>query len=65
MKSNKKYTIYMLVFVVLLLVPLAGMLITGASKSESSSAAKLPVPVMVSEEANTARTHKDYLKLLG
>ena len=65
MKGNKKYTIYMLVFVALLLVPFAGMLITGASKSESSSASKLPSLVMVSEDENKARINKDFLKQLG
>ena len=55
----------MIVFLALLLVPFAGMLITGASKSESNSAAKLPVPVMVSEDENKARINKDYLKQLG
>ena len=65
MKSNKKYTIYMLVFVAVLLVPFAGMLITGASKSESSSAAKLPQLVLVSEDENKASINKDFLKQLG
>ena len=65
MKNNKKYTIYMLVFVAVLLVPFAGMLITGASKSESSSSAKLPQLVMVSEDEHKTSINKDYLKQLG
>ena len=65
MKSEKKYTIYLIVFIAILLVPFAGMLITGPSKSESNSAAKMPVPVMVSEDENKAKINKDYLKQLG
>ena len=65
MKNNKKYTIYMLVFLALLLVPFAGMIITGPSESESSSAAKMPVPFMVSEDENKTTVNKDYLKQLG
>ncbi len=42
MKDGKKYTFYFVIFLAVLLVPFAGMLITGPSKSESSSAARLP-----------------------
>ena len=62
MKDNKKYTVYMLVFLVLLLVPFAGMLITGPSKSESSSSAKLP-ELIIGEDKR--ELNKDYLKQLG
>ena len=62
MKDNKKYTVYMIVFLVLLLVPFAGMLITGPSKSESSSAAKLP-GLIIGEDKR--ELNKDYLKQMG
>ena len=62
MKIEKKYTIYLIVFIAILLVPFAGMLITGPSKSESASAAKLPVFLMVSEDENKTKINKDYLK---
>ena len=65
MKNEKKYTIYLIVFIAILLVPFAGMLITGPSKSESASAAKLPVFLMVSEDENKTKINKDYLKQLG
>lgn len=62
MKDNKKYTVYMLVFLVLLMVPFAGMLITGPSKSESNSSAKLP-ELIIGEDKR--ELNKDYLKQLG
>ena len=65
MKDGKKYTIYFIIFLAVLLVPFAGMLITGPSKSENDSAAKLPVPILVSEDENKAKVNKDYLKQLG
>ena len=65
MKNEKKYTIYLIVFIAILLVPFAGMLITGPSKSESASAAKLPVFLMVSEDENKTTLNKDYLKQLS
>ena len=65
MKNEKKYTIYLIVFIAILLVPFAGMLITGPSKSESDTAAKLPMPIMVSEDENKTTVNKDYLKQLG
>ena len=65
MNNKKKYTVYMIVFLAVLLVPFAGMLITGPSKSESASAKKLPIPVLVSEDENKATINKDYLKQLG
>lgn len=65
MKDGKKYTIYFIFFLAVLLVPFAGMLITGPSKSENDSAAKLPVPILVSEDENKAKANKDYLKQLG
>ena len=65
MKNEKRYTIYLIIFVAILLVPFAGMLITGPSQSESDKAAKLPVPILVSEDENKATVNKDYLKQLG
>ncbi|MDO4876909.1 MAG: hypothetical protein Q3987_05960 [Oscillospiraceae bacterium] len=65
MKDGKKYTFYFVIFLAVLLVPFAGMLITGPSKSESSSAARLPALVMVSEDENKTTLNKDYLKQLG
>ncbi len=62
MKDNMKYTVYMLVFLVLLMVPFAGMLITGPSKSESNSSAKLP-ELIIGEDKR--ELNKDYLKQLG
>lgn len=62
MKDNKKYTVYMIVFLALLLVPFAGMLITGPSKSESSSSAKLPELIFGEDKREL---NKDYLKQLG
>ena len=65
MKDGKKYTFYFVIFLAVLLVPFTGMLITGPSKSESSSAARLPAPVIVSEDENKTTLNKDYLKQLG
>ena len=66
MKSEKKYTIYLIIFVAILLVPFAGMLFTGPSKSESSSAKTLPKPFMEVEDGDgRPRINKDYLKQLG
>lgn len=66
MKENRKYTIYLAVFIAILLVPFAGMLITGPSKSESSSAKSLPKPFMEVEDGDgRPRINKDYLKQLG
>lgn len=65
MKDGKKYTFYFVIFLAVLLVPFAGMLITGPSKSENSSAARLPAPVMVSEDENKTTLNKDYLKQMG
>lgn len=60
MKSSKKYTVYMLIFLALLLVPFAGMLITGPSASESDAAAALPAL-----KTEDGKLNKDYLKDLG
>jgi hypothetical protein len=65
MKNEKKYTIYLIVFLAILLVPFAGMLITGPSKSESNSAATLPSLILVSEDENKSTVNRDYLKQLG
>lgn len=66
MKNEKKYTIYLIIFVAILLVPFAGMLFTGPSKSESSSAKTLPKPFMEVEDGDgRPRINKDYLKQLG
>ena len=65
MKNNKKYTVYMIVFLAVLLVPFAGMLITGPSKSENSSAKSLPLFFLVSTDEEKKTVNKDYLKQLG
>lgn len=65
MKNEKKYTIYLIVFLAILLVPFAGMLITGPSKAESNSAATLPNLILVSEDENKSTVNRDYLKQLG
>ena len=66
MKENRKYTIYLAVFIAILLVPFAGILITGPSASESSSAKTLPKPFMEVEDGDgKPRINKDYLKQLG
>lgn len=66
MKNGKGYTFYMILFLALLLVPFAGMLITGPSKSESSKAAALPKPFLEVEDGDgTPQINKQYLKQLG
>ena len=60
MKDGRKYTIYLAIFIAVLLVPFAGMLITGPSASESDDAAKMPALVKEDGELN-----KGYLKDLG
>lgn len=60
MKNNKKYTIYMLIFLALLLTPFAGMLLTGPSASESDASAELPAL-----KFEDGKLNKDYLKNMG
>ena len=62
MKKENCYRIYMIIFLAVLLVPFAGMLITGPSKSESNSAAKLPELIWGEDKQEL---NKDYLKQMG
>ena len=55
----------MIVFLAVLLVPFAGMLITGPSKSENSSAKSLPLFFLVSTDEEKKTVNKEYLKQLG
>ncbi len=62
MKDGKKYTIYFIIFLAVLLVPFAGMLITGPSKAENDSAARFPEFIHGEDKQEI---NKQYLKQLG
>ena len=62
MKDGKKYTIYFIIFLAVLLVPFAGMLVTGPSEAENDSAAELPKLVYENDERVF---NMEYLKQLG
>ncbi|MBO4449223.1 MAG: hypothetical protein J5777_01420 [Clostridiales bacterium] len=66
MKDNRKYTIYFVIFLALLLVPFAGMFITGPSKPENSNVKTFPKPFLeVADGDGRPRINKNYLRQLG
>ena len=64
MKDGKIYTIYFVIFLAVLLVPFAGMHITGPSEAENDRAAEFPTPVYEAGEDKRVFNEK-YLKQLG